>query len=218
MGRVLEALRRAAEREGKTEHYIYENSSIFSESSETKQAEKKISSPPRIVEAAPQRTPKRKSSTAPSEFIHPGLASLFDELESETKAANEPVAETFESHYDQGLAYFEMEMIESAIEHFQKAVRLMPANESSRLLHCCNLLGLCFTRMGLDQPAIMWFKRGLSAPGCRDEEYKAIRYELALVYEKTGDRESAIKHFSEIYGIDANYRDVTGKLRDLQVL
>jgi hypothetical protein len=62
----------------------------------------------------------------------------------------------------------------------------------------------------------MWFKKGLDAPGRTEDEYQALRYDLALAYRRLGDFERAYETFSEVYAIDVNYRGVTEKLREVQ--
>jgi tetratricopeptide (TPR) repeat protein len=67
----------------------------------------------------------------------------------------------------------------------------------------------------LPEAAALWFKKGLAAPGHSEDEYQALRYELANAYEQVGDFEQAKQLYTEVYGIDVSYREVADKLRDL---
>jgi hypothetical protein len=58
----------------------------------------------------------------------------------------------------------------------------------------------------------MWFKKGLAAPGHTEDEYQALRYELALAYEQSGDLTNAQQLYTEVYGVDVSYREVGDKL------
>lgn len=78
------------------------------------------------------------------------------------------------------------------------------------------MLGHCFIQKGLPEAAIMWFKRGLEAPGHSEDEYQALRYELGGAYEELGDLGQARQYYTEVYGVDVNYREVGEKLRKLK--
>jgi hypothetical protein len=63
---------------------------------------------------------------------------------------------------------------------------------------------------------VMWFKKGLAAPGRNAEESKALQYELGSAYEAMGDFRRAVDAFTEVYGVDVGYRDIADKLASLQ--
>lgn len=150
--------------------------------------------------------------------IDPGLAAIFDEFRSSIEEDEPAVsAEDYETHYNLGLAYKDMDLVDDAIEEFQIAAGLTAPNDgTSRYLHCCNMLGHCFMQKDMPRLAMMWFKKGLDIPGFTEEEYQALRYELGLAYERAGELERAIEVFSEVYGINVSYRGVADKLRELQ--
>jgi len=179
--------------------------------------------PPEAVTSAP--TPPQPSppvQTAPpvpaQPKIDPGLAAIFDEFRSAVE--EDEVAEAdgdYETHYNLGLAYKEMDLLDEAVEEFQIAASLVaPRDGTPRYLQCCNLLGHCFMQKNMARPAVMWYKRGLDAPGHTEDEYQALRYELGAAYEQMGELDKAIDVFSEVYGVDVSYRGVADKLRDLQ--
>jgi tetratricopeptide (TPR) repeat protein len=78
------------------------------------------------------------------------------------------------------------------------------------------MLGICFMEKGLPKLAVKWFEKGLRAPGRSDEEYQGLRYDLAMALEAAGDRDKALSLFTDLYGQDANFRDVAAKVRDLR--
>jgi predicted Zn-dependent protease len=78
------------------------------------------------------------------------------------------------------------------------------------------MLGHCFVQKGMPQAAVLWFKKGLAAPGRTAEEYKALQYELGSAYEEMGDMTSAVAAFTEVYGVDVSYRDIADRLESLQ--
>ena len=147
--------------------------------------------------------------------IDAGLAELFEEF----RAAEEgdAVHEDFETHYNMGTAYKEMDLIDEAIQEFQTSASLVKAGDgSSRFLQCCNMLGHCFMRKGMPEAAVSWFKKGLAAPGHSEDEYQALRYELGSAYEQLGDFKQARDFYTEVYGVDVSYREVADKLTQLK--
>ncbi|HEV8428177.1 MAG TPA: tetratricopeptide repeat protein [Pyrinomonadaceae bacterium] len=147
--------------------------------------------------------------------IDSGLAELFEEF----RAAEEgdEVREDFETHYNMGTAYKEMDLMDEAIQEFQTSVGLVkPGDGTSRFLQCCNMLGHCFIQKGMPEAAVLWFKKGLQAPGHTEDEYQALRYELASAYEQLGDLKQAREFYTEVYGVDVSYREVAEKLSQLR--
>jgi tetratricopeptide (TPR) repeat protein len=124
----------------------------------------------------------------------------------------------YETHYNLGLAYKDMDLFDEAIEQFQMAFRFAAhdkVNESH--IQCCHMLGVCFKQKAMPKVAVMWFKRGLALPNSSENEYQALRYEIGQCYEEMGDREKALDLFMEVYGINVNYRNVGEKIRQLQL-
>lgn len=147
--------------------------------------------------------------------IDAGLAELFEEFR--VAEEGDTVREDFETHYNMGTAYKEMDLIDEAIQEFQTSASLVkPGDGTSRFLQCCNMLGHCFIQKGMPEAAVLWFKKGLSAPGHSEDEYQALRYELASAYEQLGDLKQAREFYTEVYGVDVSYREVAEKLSQLR--
>jgi tetratricopeptide (TPR) repeat protein len=155
----------------------------------------------------------------PGKGIDPGLAAIFEEfrIAAEEEEEPSPSDHDYETHYNLGLAYKEMDLLDEAVEEFQIAAGLVvPEDGTPRYLHCCNLLGHCFMQKNLARAAVMWFQKGLAGRGHTQDEYQALRYELGAAYEQLGDLDRAIEVFTEVYGTDVSYRGVAEKLRNLQ--
>ena len=147
--------------------------------------------------------------------IDAGLAELFEEF----RAAEEgdDVREDYETHYNMGTAYKEMDLMDEAVQEFQAAANLVkPSDGTSRFLQCCNMLGHCFIQKSMPEAAVLWFKKGLQAPGHTEDEYQALRYELASAFEQLGDLKQAREFYTEVYGVDVGYREVAEKLSQLR--
>jgi tetratricopeptide (TPR) repeat protein len=166
---------------------------------------------------AAQETSRPAALGASTPGIDPGLAAIFDEFREAVEDTEEEDGADFDTHYQMGLAYREMGLLDQAVEEFQTAAAMTaPRDGTPRYLQCCNLLGHCFLEKGLARPAAMWFKKGLDAPGHTEDEYQAMRFDLATAYEQMGDTDRAVEVLSEVYAINVSYRGVAERLRELQ--
>jgi tetratricopeptide (TPR) repeat protein len=120
-------------------------------------------------------------------------------------------AEDYETHYNLGIAYKEMGLLDEAIGEFQLA-----SKAPALTVECCSLLGLCFLEKGMPQLAIKWYGKGLATPGIRESDTAGLLYDLGNVYQDTGDMDLAYTTFLEVYGMNTNYRDVVERVRDLE--
>jgi tetratricopeptide (TPR) repeat protein len=119
-------------------------------------------------------------------------------------------AEDYDTHFNLGIAYREMGLVDEAIGEFQLA-----AKDPKYLIDCCSLLGACFLEKGLPELAVKWYRKGLEVPDLREEATLGLLYDLGNLYLATGETEKAHKTFIEIYGVNSNYRDVVAKLEEL---
>ncbi|HXU34753.1 MAG TPA: tetratricopeptide repeat protein [Blastocatellia bacterium] len=181
------------------------------DSSETVQTLTEFDEPiQHFAEFAQEVRPPAEPSSARDE-----LQEIFDELKEQTGDLK-PLLD-FETHYSLGLAYKDMDLLDDAISEFQMAFRTAGIQDlEGDYIHCCNMLGVCFKRKQMHKVAIMWFERGLKITGRAEDEYQALRFEIGLCYEEMGEIEKALESFTEVYGIDVNYRKVGEKIKQLQ--
>ncbi|MFQ5527962.1 MAG: tetratricopeptide repeat protein, partial [Thermoanaerobaculia bacterium] len=146
-----------------------------------------------------------------------GLPQLEEQsIEEIVEGFKQGVAETlssedYDTHFNLGIAYREMGLVDEAIGEFQLA-----AKSKQYLVDCCSLLGASFLEKGFPDLAVKWYQRGLTAPDASDEEKLGLLYELGNLYLSTGDKDTARDTFAEIYGANSNYRDVVAKLEELR--
>jgi pilus assembly protein FimV len=122
-------------------------------------------------------------------------------------------AEDYETHYNLGIAYKEMGLVDEAIGEFQLA-----SKDPGRAVECCSMLGHCFLEKGMPQLAINWFRKGIESPSIGEFATAGMLYDLGRVYQDTGDMDSAYKTFQEVFGLNANYRDVSQRVRELDAV
>src|SRR5207237_10857018 len=98
-------------------------------------------------------TPSPKAATLPPPPSESGpLKEVFEEFRAELgeMGAEE---EDLETHYNLGIAFREMGLLEEAISEFQKVAKASDNGRAFRYaMQCCTLLGLAFMEKG--QPAI----------------------------------------------------------------
>jgi tetratricopeptide (TPR) repeat protein len=151
--------------------------------------------------------------------IDPGLAEIFEEFRREAEEGSAAEHEDYETHYNMATAYKEMDLLDEAIREFQVAAGLTGSSDGThRFFQCCNMLGHCFVQKGVPQAAVIWFQKGLNAPGRNPDESKALQYELGSAYEQMGDLTNAVAAFTDVYGRDVSYRDIADRLATLQDL
>ncbi|HXG57502.1 MAG TPA: tetratricopeptide repeat protein, partial [Thermoanaerobaculia bacterium] len=120
-------------------------------------------------------------------------------------------SEDYDTHYNLGIAYKEMGLIDEAIGEFQLA-----SKDPKRAVECASMLGLCFLEKGMPQLAIKWYRKGLEIPELTEEEHIGLLYDLGSAYVEVGDTANAQKAFLEVYGMNTNYRDVVSRIKQLE--
>ena len=159
--------------------------------------------------------PPRGKAPVPGEAPVGALAEVFQEFKDELGEVEE--VEDPETHYNLGIAYKEMGLLEEAISEFQKVVKAAEkTGSSSHLFQVCTLLGVCFIDKGLPNIAVRWYERALKSPGIDEEGALALRYDMGVAHEQAGNRKAALECFMEVYGINVDYRNVGERIRELQ--
>jgi tetratricopeptide (TPR) repeat protein len=142
------------------------------------------------------------------------LTEIFDQFRSEVGELGAE-DEDLETHYNLGIAYREMGLIEEAISEFQKVAKGNKGQAFRYAMQCCTLLGLAFMEKGQPAIAATWYERALAMPALDQETILALRYDLGVAQELAGDMAAARKSFSQVYGMNIDYRDVAERLSSL---
>jgi pilus assembly protein FimV len=144
------------------------------------------------------------------------LKEVFDEFRAELGEMGAE-DEDLETHYNLGIAFREMGLLEEAIGEFQKVAKANDRGKAFRYaMQCSTLLGLAFMEKGQPDIAAIWYERALTTPGLDSESKLALRYDLGVAQESAGDLEAALKSFSQVYAVNIDYRDVSDRIASLQ--
>ncbi len=119
--------------------------------------------------------------------------------------------EDYETHFNLGIAYMEMGMLDDAIAEFQ-----IVARSKERRLEAYELLGKCLFEKGLFEEALSTLNRGLQEKGYPPEKYLGIMYMLATIYDKLGNQSRAQQYIDRIKEIDPDYLTNARRLENLQ--
>src|SRR5882757_5698334 len=161
--------------------------------------------------------PKPLAAPPPSQHSEAGpLKEVFDEFRAELGDMGGE-DEDLETHYNHGIAFREMGLLEEAISEFQKVAKATDKGKAFQYaMQCCTLLGLAFMEKGQPSIAAIWYERALHTTGVDSESILALRYDLGVAQESAGDIEAALKSFSQVYAGNIDYRDVAERIASLQ--
>jgi tetratricopeptide (TPR) repeat protein len=143
------------------------------------------------------------------EMPEPSLDSDVLEIFQEFKKGLEKELdeEDSETHYNLGIAYKEMGLLDDAITAFQQA-----RSDPKRLVQSSTMLGVCYVEKGLYPLAIETLNRVLKEMSDKEEAYWAVKYDLADAHEKNNDLKEALALFTDVYGWNARFRNVSEKM------
>lgn len=195
--------------------------SIFPENEEIKE---KLSTLGQVVEAGKEIKEAEKESVpitikeesleaAVEEIAEPILDSDVMDIFNEFKKGleKELEEEDYETHYNLGIAYKEMGLIDDAIREFQTSRK-----DPNKFISSSNMLGVCYMEKGLYPLAIEVLKSAIEKMQDRGESYWAMKYDLAEAYEKNGNIKEAFDCYTEVYGWNSKFRAVSDKIDDLK--
>ena len=137
-----------------------------------------------------------------------GFASVFAEFK---KGVSETLNEgDYQAHYDLGIAYREMGLLNDAITELRLAM-----GDPERRVGCLHLMGMCANEMGEPEQAIGHLTAALASDGISDEIVLPLKLDLGSAHQAVGDVASARRAYEEIQAIDPSFADVAARLDDL---
>jgi TolA-binding protein len=145
------------------------------------------------------------------------LADMFGELKQELEEGGTSADEDPETHYNLGVAFREMGLLDEAIGEFQKVCQASERGHAfSQLMQAYTWLAQCFLDKGVPEAAVRWYERALKLPNLDAETRTALHYELGSSLENAGNRPAALSNFLEVYGNNIDYRDVAERIKALR--
>jgi tetratricopeptide (TPR) repeat protein len=120
--------------------------------------------------------------------------------------------EDAQTHYDLGIAYKEMELLEEAIAEFEVALR---HGGGVRKTDCVTMLGVCAMQRNQVEKAIEWFQKGLAETDLDAGARRALSFELAVAYESMGETGLALEQYQIVERVEPGFRDVAARIVQL---
>lgn len=138
---------------------------------------------------------------------------LKHELEEETVVSDEDP----ETHYNLGVAFREMGLLDEAIGELQKVCQSAERGHPfPQLMQTYTWLAQCFLDKGVPEAAIRWYESAIKLANLDQDTRIALNYELGSAHEMAGNKVAALKHFMEVYGSNIDYRDVAERIQALK--
>jgi len=179
-----------------------------------------VHAPKPTVSPAPAAYTAPATSTKGSPFGDDAgvdLAEMFGELKHDLEAGVAADDEDPETHYNLGIAFREMGLLDEAIGELQKACHSFDHGKPfPQIMQTYTWLAQCFLEKGVPEAAVRWYDKALNVAGINGETRVALHYELASAYEAAGDKPSALHHFMDVYGNNIDYRDVAERIKALK--
>jgi pilus assembly protein FimV len=140
------------------------------------------------------------------------LDEIFEEFKAGVEAHEKKEDE--DTHYNLGVAYREMGLLDDAVSEFNMTNEGEPKFIQSRYM-----LGLCCLEKNDFETAITEIQNALGYSysfGEASEERLGMHYDLGLAFQGVGNNASALEQFQKVYNLDPTYREVETKVHELQ--
>ena len=119
-------------------------------------------------------------------------------------------AEDYETHYELGISYKEMALLDDAIEELKLA-----SLEPSKFVECQSVIALCYSEKGEYAQAIQALQEARARVNKGEQRYQDLTYQIASSYEEDGRVTEAAHIFQELFQMNPGYRDVKARLNRL---
>ena len=140
-----------------------------------------------------------------------GEASIEELFREFQRGVAEQLGEgNYDTHFNLGIAYREMGLLDEAIGEFQLA-----SKAPELFIECASMIGACYLDKGLPDEAAEWYTRALHDPGITPDAAIGMRYELGNVQELSGNTSAALASFAEVLAVNPGFRDVVGRVARL---
>jgi len=116
-------------------------------------------------------------------------------------------AEDFQAHYDLGVAFKEMGLIDEAIAEFQKALRAPEGR-----LRTSEALGVAFFEKGQYAIAEAILRRAVETLGASDDEQIGLLYWLGRAAEAQQKAGAAIPCYERVLAVNIKFQDVGSRM------
>ncbi len=138
-----------------------------------------------------------------------------EEVFAEFKKGLEKVVkpEDVDTHYDLGVAYKEMGLVDDAIGEFTIARKGCLGKRKE--IDCLSMIGMLQVSRGETNAAIDAYQQGLASDHAKGDVEKSLRYELAVAYEAANQAGRALNQYLKVQALDGKYRETASAVERL---
>ncbi len=129
----------------------------------------------------------------------------------EPEKKKETEKDSYKELFNSGISFLEKGLVDQAIEKFKLASKDESLSEESY-----HSLSQCFRQKEEFGEAARWLKKAQELTQEGSDQFLALSYELASLYEEADEEEKALALFEEIKEFDPKYRDVRKKAKILK--
>ncbi len=166
-----------------------------------------------ISEVTSESLPGGKQGGAEGGRKGEGLMSMSELLQEFKEGVEENIpAADFSSHYDLGITYKEMGLLDEAILEFTKASR-----GPDMAAKAFEMMGRILLDKNDYKAAIEYLKQGLEAKVTMPEEQIGLYYHLGKAHEASGDKENALHAYLRVKAFDPKFADIAARLEAVGV-
>lgn len=170
--------------------------------------------------AKTETTSFRPPTPAAASFANPeassALSDMFAEFKEDVEEGSDD-AEDPDTHYNLGVAFKEMGLLDEAIGELQKVCKAIDRGTPfTQVMQAYTWLAHCFLEKGTPEASVKWYERALKYASGDEESKLAVYYELGSAHEAAGNKKAALANFMEVYGSNIDYRDVADRIKVLK--
>jgi tetratricopeptide (TPR) repeat protein len=140
--------------------------------------------------------------------VDDGFESIFADFKQGVSAALS--GDDYETRYDLGIAYREMELYQDAIGEFSTCL-----NSPKWKLSSLHLMGLCALDLGRATDAANHIEQALSSEGLPEEQIAGLQFDLGRAYEVAGDLGRARSAYASVVEADPGFPGVAERIERL---
>lgn len=141
-----------------------------------------------------------------------------EEVFAEFKKGLEKVVkpEDVDTHYDLGVAYKEMGLIDDAVGEFSIARKGCLGKRKE--IDCLSMIGMLQLSRGEVGAAVEAYQQGLASEHAKGDVEKSLRYELGAAYEAANQAGKALGQYLKVQALDGHYREVASHVERLSAI
>ena len=147
---------------------------------------------------------------APAVDLQYSVEEVFTEFKKGLERVVQPG--DVDTHYDLGIAYKEMGLLDDAVQVFE--VARQGSQGQPKEVDCLTMIGLLHGMRGEPQRAVVAFRDALASAHAAAREV-SLRYELGLAHEAAGAAGKALGHYLAVQRAEPTHRDVQDRVRRL---